>query len=61
MINSYICLGTGYPEKRDDTVPVETALDDNARIQHILSHLFAVSEAIKYVQTSKCYLQTITF
>ncbi|GMY13145.1 beta-glucosidase 13-like [Fagus crenata] len=37
----------GYPEKRDDTVPVETALDDNARIQHILSHLFAVSEAIK--------------
>ncbi|KAM3713356.1 hypothetical protein ACJW31_01G249000 [Castanea mollissima] len=38
---------TGYPDKRDDTIPVETALDDNARIQHILSHLFAISEAVK--------------
>ncbi|KAL4653165.1 hypothetical protein ACB092_01G283300 [Castanea dentata] len=37
----------GYPDKRDDTIPVETALDDNARIQHILSHLFAISEAMK--------------
>jgi hypothetical protein len=60
MINSYICLGTGYPEKRDDTVPVKTALDDDARVQHILGHLFAVSEAIKYVQTLKCYIQSVT-
>ncbi|KAA8530122.1 hypothetical protein F0562_004831 [Nyssa sinensis] len=37
----------GYPEKRNDTIPVETAIQDNARIQHILSHLYAVSEAIK--------------
>ncbi|XP_057982295.1 beta-glucosidase 10-like [Malania oleifera] len=35
----------GYPEKRDDAIPIETALQDNAKIQHILSHLYAVSEA----------------
>ncbi|XP_057982297.1 beta-glucosidase 13-like [Malania oleifera] len=37
----------GYPEKRDDTMLTETALQDDARIQHILSHLYAVSEARK--------------
>ncbi|KAK7849448.1 beta-glucosidase 17 [Quercus suber] len=37
----------GYPEKRDDTIAVETALQDDARIQHILSHLYAISNAMK--------------
>ena len=37
----------GYREKRNDTILVESALDDNARMQHILSLLFAISEAMK--------------
>ncbi|XP_030953642.1 beta-glucosidase 13-like [Quercus lobata] len=37
----------GYPEKRDDTIAVETALLDDVRIQHILAHLYAISEAMK--------------
>ena len=49
-----ICLGTGYPEKRDDTIAVETALQDDVRIQHILQHLYAISVAMKYVL--ECYL-----
>uniref|UniRef100_A0A7N2KYK2 Beta-glucosidase n=1 Tax=Quercus lobata TaxID=97700 RepID=A0A7N2KYK2_QUELO len=43
-----------YPEKRDDTIAVETALQDDFRIQHILQHLYAISVAIKYVL--ECYL-----
>ncbi|XP_050270876.1 beta-glucosidase 13-like isoform X2 [Quercus robur] len=37
----------GYPEKRNDTIPIKTALKDNARIKYIISHLFAISEAMK--------------
>ncbi|KAM3713355.1 hypothetical protein ACJW31_01G248900 [Castanea mollissima] len=37
----------GYPEKRDDSIAVETALQDDVRIQHILAHLFAISVAMK--------------
>ncbi|KAL3526309.1 hypothetical protein ACH5RR_010965 [Cinchona calisaya] len=37
----------GYPEKRDDSIPMETALKDDARIQHIIAHLQSVSTAIK--------------
>ncbi|KAM7506518.1 hypothetical protein LguiA_016971 [Lonicera macranthoides] len=38
---------TGYPERRDDTIPVEIALEDDARIRNILRHLYAISQAIK--------------
>ncbi|KAK7849474.1 beta-glucosidase 29 [Quercus suber] len=37
----------GYPEKRNDTIPIKTALKDNARIKYIKSHLSAISEAMK--------------
>uniref|UniRef100_A0A7N2KYB0 Beta-glucosidase n=1 Tax=Quercus lobata TaxID=97700 RepID=A0A7N2KYB0_QUELO len=37
----------GYPEKRDDTIAVETALQDDVWIQHILGHLYAISVAMK--------------
>ncbi|XP_059645352.1 beta-glucosidase 13-like isoform X2 [Cornus florida] len=46
----------GYPEKRDDTLPVEIAIQDNARIQHILSHLYAISEAMKLGANVNGYL-----
>ncbi|KAL8097661.1 hypothetical protein AgCh_030688 [Apium graveolens] len=37
----------GYPDKRDDTIPVDEAIKDPKRIQHILSHLYAINEAMK--------------
>ncbi|OVA17550.1 Glycoside hydrolase [Macleaya cordata] len=37
----------GTPEKRDDTLPLETALQDDHRIEVLTSHLYAVREAIK--------------
>ncbi|XP_030953641.1 beta-glucosidase 13-like [Quercus lobata] len=52
MLNAYnkpkfFVTENGYPEKRDDTIAVKTALQDDARIQHILQHLYAILEAIK--------------
>ncbi|XP_050256644.1 beta-glucosidase 13-like [Quercus robur] len=37
----------GVPSKRDDTIPVEKALEDDYRIEHILGHLYAVREGMK--------------
>ncbi|KAI3944825.1 hypothetical protein MKW92_051922 [Papaver armeniacum] len=37
----------GIPEGRDDSQPMEKALEDNHRIEVILSHLYAVREAMK--------------
>ncbi|KAI3908002.1 hypothetical protein MKW98_003647 [Papaver atlanticum] len=37
----------GIPERRDDSQPMEKALEDNHRIEVILSHLYAVREAMK--------------
>lgn len=37
----------GYPDKRDDTIPVDEAIKDPKRIQHILSHLYSINEAMK--------------
>ncbi|KAK1399480.1 Beta-glucosidase 24 [Heracleum sosnowskyi] len=37
----------GYADKRDDTVPVDEAIQDPKRIQYILRHLYAVNEALK--------------
>ncbi|XP_050256885.1 myrosinase 4-like [Quercus robur] len=34
-------------EKRDDTIAVETTLQDDVQIQHILAHLYAISVAMK--------------
>ncbi|KAL3526310.1 hypothetical protein ACH5RR_010966 [Cinchona calisaya] len=45
----------GYPEKRDDSIPVETALKDDARIQHITAHLQSVSRALKNGANVKGY------
>ncbi|CAK9186962.1 unnamed protein product [Ilex paraguariensis] len=47
---------TRYPEKRDDTIPVKTAIKDDARIQHMIGHLNAISEAIKAGTDVKGYL-----
>ncbi|KAM7509812.1 hypothetical protein LguiB_008687 [Lonicera macranthoides] len=47
---------TGYPEKRDDTIPVEIAQEDDARIRNILRHLHAISQAIKLGVNVKGYL-----
>ncbi|KAM7506519.1 hypothetical protein LguiA_016972 [Lonicera macranthoides] len=46
----------GYPEKRDDTIPVEIAQEDDARIRNILRHLHAISQAIKLGVNVKGYL-----
>ncbi|KAM7509811.1 hypothetical protein LguiB_008686 [Lonicera macranthoides] len=46
---------TGYPERRDDTIPVEIALEDDARIRNILRHLYAISQAIKLGVNVKGY------
>lgn len=35
----------GYPDLRDDTIPIKTALVDDARIQHIQDHLAAIRDA----------------
>ncbi|CAK9186965.1 unnamed protein product [Ilex paraguariensis] len=51
-----IVTENGYPEKRDDTIPVETAIQDDARIQHMIGHLYAISEAIKAGTNVKGYL-----
>lgn len=42
---SYLALSTGYPDARDDTLSVEEASVDDARIQHIKDHLAAVKAA----------------
>ena len=47
IYNQVTRFGTGYPEKRNDTIPIKTALKDNARIKYIKSHLSAISEAMK--------------
>ena len=44
---NYLKLSTGYPDLRDDTIPIETALVDDARIQHIQDHLAAIRDARK--------------
>lgn len=46
----------GYPEKRDDNIPLDVALQDNGRIQHILSHLYAIHEAMKKGAKVKSYI-----
>ncbi|CAK9186967.1 unnamed protein product [Ilex paraguariensis] len=51
-----IITENGYPEKRDDTIPAETAIQDDGRIQHMISHLYAISEAIKAGTDVKGYL-----
>nr|XP_027067538.1 beta-glucosidase 13-like [Coffea arabica] len=45
----------GYPQARDDSIPIETTLQDDARIQHILTHLRVVSEALKKGVNFKSY------
>lgn len=45
----------GYPDKRDDALPVADALKDPKRIQHILIHLYAVNEAMKLGANVKGY------
>lgn len=40
-------VGTGVPSKRDDSIPLEKALEDDNRIGHILGHICAVREARK--------------
>ncbi|PRQ54195.1 putative beta-glucosidase [Rosa chinensis] len=35
----------GYPGARDDTIPIEEALIDDVRIQHIKDHLAAIKDA----------------
>lgn len=45
----------GYPEKRNDSIPVETAVRDNVRIQHILTHLYAISKAMEKGANVKGY------
>ncbi|CAK9186963.1 unnamed protein product [Ilex paraguariensis] len=42
-----IVIENGYPEKRDNTILVEIAIQDDGRIQHTIGHLYAISEAIK--------------
>ncbi|KAK9277160.1 hypothetical protein L1049_006699 [Liquidambar formosana] len=37
----------GYAEKRDDSIPVEKALQDDARIEYIKSHLDYVRKALR--------------
>ncbi|KAF8378127.1 hypothetical protein HHK36_029464 [Tetracentron sinense] len=44
----------GVPSKRDDTIPIEKALQDDYRIEHILSHLYAVREAMNS-RSSRAY------
>ncbi|XP_062010310.1 beta-glucosidase 13-like isoform X3 [Rosa rugosa] len=51
---------TGYPDKRDDTVPLSTALIDDARIHHIKDHLTAIKEAMNTGTNVKGYLMWAT-
>ncbi|CAK9186966.1 unnamed protein product [Ilex paraguariensis] len=51
-----IITENGYPEKRDDSIPVEIAIQDNGRIQHMIGHLYAISEALKAGSNVKGYL-----
>uniref|UniRef100_A0A7C9B020 Beta-glucosidase n=1 Tax=Opuntia streptacantha TaxID=393608 RepID=A0A7C9B020_OPUST len=46
----------GYPEKRDDSIPLEVALQDDSRIRQILTHLNAVKQAISEGAKVKGYL-----
>ncbi|KAL6139458.1 hypothetical protein ACLB2K_057762 [Fragaria x ananassa] len=46
----------GYPDKRDDTIPISTALIDDARIHHIKDHLTAIKEAMNTGTNVKGYL-----
>ncbi|XP_004303997.1 PREDICTED: beta-glucosidase 13-like [Fragaria vesca subsp. vesca] len=46
----------GYPDKRDDTIPISTALIDDARIHHIKDHLTAIKEAMNTGTNVKAYL-----